>query len=551
MMYGSVEQQEIDVAFVLNHVPYLDVAVQDNMTLNEYIQYVETHPELAKAGTKEEFQFLKSACDRNPQIANIEIAHHSADNHTPDTVTDDMVQGVTFYDRSTDTYYIAFRGTGDGRWPDNAVQIGRLSPMDEAAAAYVDKVVGYLHLDQRHEEGCRIDITGHSKGGHEAQIAYLQSKYAAILDNCYSFDGHGTGKGVVDSFRQRTDYDYDEKIRNMYSINGDNDPVNALGEVIIVPKENTYYVNAGDPSKDIRVTHFISYIGGTKDQDGSWTYKGVNWAVNADGTIQNGEPGPICEYARRLNEYLFTLDPEDRDGAAKYAMYLIDYCFGSPYTIGEVGADWTDWVDLCAHGLPVAIAATLFTKEGRELLKEYIPILIEAVYKKYGVLGIVGVAFVIPVLSVFVADIVLFANLMDFVIDFYDKLKEAAIKTYDWVRNALTTIKDITVGIYEGIKGWFHRESAGEAYANSHPQIAVDTALLRQYAEQLGKINGRLGSLDRRMDSLYSRVGLFDLWKLLQADLLTRKSRTITKCVAYLNDTRAGFEQVEAELQKI
>ena len=78
--------------------------------------------------------------------------------------------------------------------------------------------------------------------------------------------------------------------------------------------------------------------------------------------------------------------------------------------------------------------------------------------------------------------------------------------------------------------------------------LVVNTGSLNNYAARLNKVNARLGQLDKRMDALYTKVGLYDLWNLIRADLLTKKSGTIRKCVAYLDDTAKAFEKVEKEL---
>ena len=50
------------------------------------------------------------------------------------------------------------------------------------------------------------------------------------------------------------------------------------------------------------------------------------------------------------------------------------------------------------------------------------------------------------------------------------------------------------------------------------------------------------------MDSLYTKVGLFDLWDLLQADALTGYSWRLTRCINYLNDTANEFDSAERSI---
>lgn len=78
--------------------------------------------------------------------------------------------------------------------------------------------------------------------------------------------------------------------------------------------------------------------------------------------------------------------------------------------------------------------------------------------------------------------------------------------------------------------------------------IIVDTYKLNQYAQRIAAVNRRINRLDRRMDSLYTRVGLLGLWNLMQADALTCYSWRLVRCQAYLQQTAAEFEQVEKDL---
>lgn len=78
--------------------------------------------------------------------------------------------------------------------------------------------------------------------------------------------------------------------------------------------------------------------------------------------------------------------------------------------------------------------------------------------------------------------------------------------------------------------------------------IIVDTYKLNQYAQRIASVNSRISRLDRRLDSLYWRVGLQGLWNLMQADALTCYSWRLVRCQSYLEQTAADFESVEKVL---
>lgn len=75
--------------------------------------------------------------------------------------------------------------------------------------------------------------------------------------------------------------------------------------------------------------------------------------------------------------------------------------------------------------------------------------------------------------------------------------------------------------------------------------IVVDTYKLNQYAQRISTVNGRITRLDRRLDNLYTRVGLLGLWNLMQADALTCYSWRLLRCQSYLQQTATDFESAE------
>ncbi len=78
--------------------------------------------------------------------------------------------------------------------------------------------------------------------------------------------------------------------------------------------------------------------------------------------------------------------------------------------------------------------------------------------------------------------------------------------------------------------------------------VILDTYKLEQYAQRLGKVNRRISTLDRRLNGLYTQVGLRDLFKLIQADALTGFSWRLLRCQNYLNQTAGDFKALEKML---
>ncbi len=126
-----------------------------------------------------------------------------------------------------------------------------------------------------------------------------------------------------------------------------------------------------------------------------------------------------------------------------------------------------------------------------------------------------------------------------------DKLEKLGNK----FKEIVADVKDFFNKVVNNAKNWYNRNlNAGYKYASANPQIVADTYKLRQYAQRLQKVNGRISRVDGRLDSLYWRVGLLDLWNLMQADILTGYSWRLNRCVSYLNETATDFENVESAL---
>ena len=132
-----------------------------------------------------------------------------------------------------------------------------------------------------------------------------------------------------------------------------------------------------------------------------------------------------------------------------------------------------------------------------------------------------------------------FVNLIyDRIIMLGNEFKEFAVK-----------IRDCFVKFISEAKDWFNRNfNAGYKYALANPQISIDTYKLREYASRIYAVNRRISNLDGRMDSLYWRVGLLDLWNLIQADIMTGYGWRLSRAASYLNDTASDFDAIETEL---
>ncbi len=139
--------------------------------------------------------------------------------------------------------------------------------------------------------------------------------------------------------------------------------------------------------------------------------------------------------------------------------------------------------------------------------------------------------------------------------------KDTVCKVWNGASNGISNVVNVKDVIFSGIISYatlFCKKASkvvsdflnknfnnGYKYSTANTYICLNTASLRSYASRLQKVNNRIANLDRRLDSLYTKVGLFDVWDLLQADMITGYSWRLNRAINYLNDTARDFEAAE------
>jgi hypothetical protein len=156
--------------------------------------------------------------------------------------------------------------------------------------------------------------------------------------------------------------------------------------------------------------------------------------------------------------------------------------------------------------------------------------------------GEVLIPFILDALSL-TADMV--QKLIEGVTTVIAAVLEAANMAEEFINEIIAKVVEVFTEFTSWARKFFN---PGYRYASSHPFIKVDTQKLRNYAERLNAVNNRLNNLDRSLDSLYTKVGLLDVWSLMQADLMTGESWRIKGCISYLEETVEDFETAERKI---
>ena len=529
---------EIDISAILSTYVYLDDQCADyaNKNLEEILSEMEKNLHNKNDEYKSYFYKIKEAVDSSETLKQTKLVSQSME----DGFSDDLIIACAF-ESPDGNLYVSYRGTGDGKWPDNADALSsKNSIMQETANQYFDKLIEENKYFKNIKG--KLIVTGHSKGGNEAQYVALRSKYGSLIDNCYSIDGQGFSKEAIEYFIELYGEEhYLEQIYKMYSINGENDYVHDLG-IVVIPEERTFFVKTPD-ANSLEGFHMITYM---------LSGAGLNWEINEDGNIVSAEQGPMGRLAKALSSKMMEMDAEDFRDCALSIMSMLELAMGKECKVGtgdKKFATVEEFVGFLAYGIPL-LADVLVSEEGLDLIMSGI----ELIYEKYGVMGVVGGTFLVSLavcvagklllgLGVLIANVNVYAKILDKITDFIDNLTHNE-EFITW----FSSLKENFINIISNVfNDGFICRSSNLDIGNG---FEIDTYKLRLYAQRLNNINTRLYRLDKRLDTLYWSVGLLSLWNIMQADMLVSHSWRITRCSTYLYETANDLEKIEIDLMK-
>ncbi|HBM98594.1 MAG TPA: hypothetical protein DD413_04140 [Ruminococcus sp.] len=478
---------------MLDNLIYTDY-VYDGMSVGEIIKVIEEYDFNVSSCemTSSEWKELVSMIKNEPSLLNYKVTNYVDD-------TTGMRAACFVNDESNPTdVNVVFRGTkGDYEWHDNG-QGGYLSDtsQQQTAADYVNGLPD--------KYGNNMTVTGHSKGGNKAQYVTIVTDRIA---KCVSYDG----QGFSEEFLQKYTDEIAKKSQSIVSISASYDFVNCL-----------LYPIAGTKI----------YID-TKDQDDFTHYHKPNILFDNNGNLR--PQIDQSDLSKLINEYttymISNLDEPERsitiDGLiallekGKNKESVIQIIYACRNAISHLDDFVFDYIG-DTYGFPAELAVTyiaavicpyLFLDDlvncGKEMLETVI------------------------------------GGMMSFTEEVNKKLQQFGEKAAEYGRRFVSAITTFAQKASDLFNKSFN---AGYRYASDNTCIRVNTSTLRSYADRLYTVNQRIVKLDGRLDKLYTKVGLFDLWNLLQADVLTGYSWRLNRCINYLNDTAYEFEEAERSI---
>ena len=462
----------------------------------------------------------------------------------------DGAKGAAFYreapDGSISDVYVAYRGTGEGRWYDNGDAFDKkYSPYQQDAAEYFDSVMSDLNVT----DGQNVIVTGHSKGGNEAQFVTLASKHAYLVDKCVSYDGQGFSPEAIEYFKRLYGEDFYEKQRSkLYSVCGDNDFVNVLG-IKVVPDDNTIYIKTGCDTYDMGNSHGLYPT--PKGDDIDWKnvrIKGNLYDYDGGGFYETTKyQRELAVLAKSLSDNIMKLPPEEREDVCRSIMTILEAVIGQGSGLHGEGASLEEFIGLIKRSDGI-FSQILFTWDGQkfihhsitDLLRKYVfqienredsNILVDFICN-------IAAAYIQVKLEGLYILIEGFVQLVSGIAEFAEKLG----KVLEFLTNVAKSIKDNIKKLIDP------NYRAAQNYLKNEHFICLHTDDLRALAQRLWDVNKRLGQLDSRLDGLYWKVKWTDLWNLMSSDLKICWSNKINACANCLSDTADRFDSAEHQL---
>lgn len=159
------------------------------------------------------------------------------------------------------------------------------------------------------------------------------------------------------------------------------------------------------------------------------------------------------------------------------------------------------------------------------------------------------VAICFPIALIYLVGEYIVGPAIEFILEEFKKLKEWAAEKF---QEFCAFVKEKVREFKEWCKSTFDKNyRAAKEYLSNEFRLQFDTGSLRAIAERLWSVNGRLASLDHRLDGLYKSAKWTDLGKIIKvasADLKICWSGRINNCADCLRDTAVRFEKAEEEI---
>ena len=326
------ETSLINTCAILSSFMYLDT--QDERYTGRTLKDLVFDNDFMSEANQKYLSAIQDAILKNPSLGDIAILSQSAvDNlNVPEAAPysgfgPELVVANAFV-LNTGDICVAYRGTGAGKWVDNGQAFGQESTvMQEAAVRYFD----YVYNEYGSQNNERFYVTGHSKGGNNAQYVCMAAEHNHEIIHCYEFDGQGFSPEAIAKFKEINGglWLYDMQVDKITAICGKNDFISPLGIPIARP-EKTYYINTVNSSLNIAGNHEIFYMFNQESPDR------LNFKYNLHGDAISVEQGNLGKCATNLSDKVMKMEADERGDCGIAMMSFIEKASSIGYGTGDI-----------------------------------------------------------------------------------------------------------------------------------------------------------------------------------------------------------------------
>lgn len=324
----------------------------------------------------------------------------------------------------------------------------------------------------------------------------------------------------------------------MYAVCGDNDCVNVFG-IKVIPEDHTVYVKSPTDVYDLPNAHGLV---NTKTVTGNL----FNFETGSfyEQTSQQRE---LALFAKSLSENIMNLPPEQREDVCRSLMFLLECEFSGGAGLNGESATTEELLGFFSY-VDVVVDELLYTQKGQDFINKSVNELIRSKlpFDENTTAGKIATFIVAGYIQGHLQGALYVA---EYILDGLSEIIATGAKVVDAFRVAFEFCGNVVNGLKELYKYVTDSDyRAAQEYLSYEMVIKLHTDDLHGLAERLWAVNGRLESLDHRLDNLYKRVKWTDLWNLMRADFKIGWSPKINSCANCLNDTANRFESAEQQI---
>ena len=485
-MAGINGSREAQIAALLNMFEYLDyhqgTPGQDMRTLVEEAEnFLKSNPDRWSESKGNMIEILKEGLDTIPGFADLRLSISEHGN---------AIEADAFISSDGQEGYVAYRGTGDGKWIDNGRGMTEeITASQQAASDFYDRFVEQNGLG----EDTNLIVTGHSKGGNNAQAATLNSENRSLIDKCISFDGQGFSDDAIERYSNMPGYE--DQRNKMYGIHGENDPVNELG-ITVIPDENTVFIETNADSDNLVATHALEYLFHKGDESYSCTMNGTT------------QQGPLGKYLEKLSSIIMSMPEDTRGPMAVALMQFIEFTEEQKVGFGGDHATFSDMAVFMDEGLPLIISTLIGTEEGREaimdILRDYVENCLDKGESPWAIAARVLMTTLLATVVLRVAIPIAYTVIN--VLAAFEQLAGILEQIGEFIQECFEAVAEF----FEEIGDWIRSKVTGRPIIKEG-DFSVDIGALRYAADELGTMQGRLSQAASKVNSVRGSLPMYGI----------------------------------------